>query len=245
MSLSQSCCSIPPVQSTYKPVGTLEKVNGELPVYVVGPNDAKKAVLVFYDIFGFHDNTKQFADLLAQHGKYKVVMPDFFRHEPFQAEWLGQRDLLMAWVGKYGSLEVIKPQVEAVGEWLKSQGVEKAGMVGFCWGAKMAVQLTTSDGFFGAAALIHPSFVDNKDAENAQAPILALPSQNEPDMTEYMEILSKKPFGSQCKHYRFDDMHHGFAAARGNWDDELNKKRATEAVQMTANFFCDVLGKGN
>lgn len=52
------------------------------------------------------DNTKQFADLLAQHGKYKVVMPDFFRHEPFQAEWLGQRDLLMAWVGKYGSLEV-------------------------------------------------------------------------------------------------------------------------------------------
>lgn len=77
MSLSQSCCSIPPVQSTYKPVGTLEKVNGELPVYVVGPNvsfrvyvthhtkkkycrnliacvqDAKKAVLVFYDIFGF------------------------------------------------------------------------------------------------------------------------------------------------------------------------------------------------
>lgn len=38
MSLSQSCCSIPPVQSTYKPVGTLEKVNGELPVYVVGPN---------------------------------------------------------------------------------------------------------------------------------------------------------------------------------------------------------------
>lgn len=46
----------------------------------------------------------------------------------------------------------------------------------------MAIQLTTSDGFFGAAALIHPSFVDNKDAENAQAPILALPSQNEPDM---------------------------------------------------------------
>lgn len=35
----------------------------------------------------------------------------------------------------------------------------------------------------------------------------------------------------------FIDMHHGFAAARGDWNDEVNKKRATEAVQLTANFF--------
>ena len=36
-------------------------------------------------------------------------------------------------------------------------------------------------------------------------------------------------------------MHHGFVAARGDWDDELNKKRATEAIQLTANFFRSVL----
>lgn len=55
-----------------------------------------------------------------------------------------------------------------------------------------------------------------------------------------MEILSKKPFGDKCKYKRFDDVHHGFAAARGNWEDgSLDKKRATEAIQLTASFFAD------
>ena len=50
--MSKACCSIPPVASDYTPVGTIENL-GDLPVYTVGPNDATKAVLVFYDIFGF------------------------------------------------------------------------------------------------------------------------------------------------------------------------------------------------
>lgn len=37
------------------------------------------------------------------------------------------------------------------------------------------------------------------------------------------------------------DQPHGFAAARGDYTDELNKKRATEAIQLTANFFTKVL----
>lgn len=53
-----------------------------------------------------------------------------------------------------------------------------------------------------------------------------------------MQILSKKPFGDKCEHHRFDDVHHGFAAARGDWTEgTLDKKRATEAIQLTANFF--------
>ena len=37
------------------------------------------------------------------------------------------------------------------------------------------------------------------------------------------------------------DMHHGFVGARANYTDELNKKRATEAIQLNANFFSKVL----
>lgn len=37
------------------------------------------------------------------------------------------------------------------------------------------------------------------------------------------------------------DVPHGFAAARGDFTDELHKKRATEAIQLTANFFSKVL----
>jgi hypothetical protein len=55
-----------------------------------------------------------------------------------------------------------------------------------------------------------------------------------------MEVLKQKPFGDKCKHVRFDDVHHGFAAARGNWEEgTADKKRATEAIQLTADFFAE------
>ncbi|CDH49969.1 dienelactone hydrolase family protein [Lichtheimia corymbifera JMRC:FSU:9682] len=242
MSHSHACCTIPPVASDYQAVGTIEKVGAdELPVYVVGPKDAKKAILVIYDIFGLHNNTKQFCDILAKECGYKVVMPDFFRGEPWTDEKMGDMQALIAWIGKVGSIEVVSPQIKSVTEWLQGQGVTKAGLVGFCWGAKISVQMTAIDSFFGGASLVHPSFVDVKDAEKAGAPILALPSKDEPDMTEYMKVLSQKPFGDKCAHRRFDDQPHGFAAARGDYTDELNKKRATEAIQLTANFFSKVL----
>ncbi|KAI7857440.1 Alpha/Beta hydrolase protein [Circinella umbellata] len=190
MSSLKSCCTIAPVDSTYQPVGTVENVGiHELPTYIVGPKDAKKAIVVLYDIFGFHNNTKQFCDVLANNCGYKVVMPDFFRGEPYKPEWMGDMDRLMAWIQKVGSLKVIQPQVEVVRQWLQEQGVVQGGLVGFCWGAKISVQLTALDSFFGGASLIHPSFVDVKDAENAGAPILALPSQNEPDRLNIWKSL--------------------------------------------------------
>ncbi|KAI8146240.1 Alpha/Beta hydrolase protein [Fennellomyces sp. T-0311] len=177
----KACCTIPPFESTYTPVGTVEKV-GDLDVYTVGPKDAKKAILVIYDIFGFHDNTKQFCDILAKNCGYKVAMPDFFHGKPWTPEQMGDMQALLAWIAKVGTIEVIQPQVTVVREWLQGQGVVQGGLVGFCWGAKIGVQLTAIDSFFGGVSMIHPSFVEVKDAEGAGAPVLAIPSKNEPDM---------------------------------------------------------------
>jgi hypothetical protein len=34
------------------------------------------------------------------------------------------------------------------------------------------------------------------------------------------------------------DVHHGFAAARGNWDEgTVDCKRATEAIKLTVEYF--------
>ncbi|KAG2219853.1 hypothetical protein INT45_000740, partial [Circinella minor] len=98
----------------------------------------------------------------------------------------------------------ILPDINLTREWLETQGFIQSGLVGFCWGVHIAVKLIDEDSFFGGASLIHPSTINVKDAENAAAPILALPSKNEPDMTEYMKILAKKPFGAQCKYRRFE-----------------------------------------
>jgi dienelactone hydrolase len=42
-------------------------------------------------------------------------------------------------------------------------------------------------------------------------------------------------------HRRFDDMHHGFAAARGDWNDPLQAQRAQEALNLVATFFKSIL----
>ncbi|KAI8332883.1 Alpha/Beta hydrolase protein [Chlamydoabsidia padenii] len=242
MSYSKACCTFPPVKSDYVPTGTIEQI-GNVPSYVVGPVDAKKAIVLIYDIFGMQNNTKQFADILAKHCGYKVVMPDFFRGESYDPALLGDLDFLVSWVKKHGSLKTAAPDVDRVIEWLKSNGAVAGGVVGFCWGAKTAAQYSALDSthFFAGMVMIHPAFVDLNDAEIACAPVLALPSKDEPDMTDYMEVLAKKPFGKLCKHHRFDDMPHGFAGGRGDYTDELNVKRATEAIQMTTDFLDELI----
>ena len=40
-----------------------------------------------------------------------------------------------------------------------------------------------------------------------------------------------------CEHVRFDDMVHGFAAARGDFKDELTRKRVDEVLELLINFF--------
>ncbi|KAI8393453.1 dienelactone hydrolase [Radiomyces spectabilis] len=244
MAVTQACCCIPPVESNYKPVGTMETI-ANMSNYVVGPKDAKKLVVVIYDIFGMHNNTMQFCDRLAQQCGFRVVMPDLLHGDYWSHERMGDMDTLVAWITRVGALEVVAPELAEVKKHLESEGFSSAGILGFCWGAKIGVAMAAEDSFYSAATMVHPSFVDVKDAEKANAPILALPSKDEPDMTEYMNVLRQKPFGDKCEHHRFDDMPHGFCAARGDYTDELNVKRATEAIQLTANFFNKYVGAKN
>ena len=57
---------------------------------MTGPEDAKKGILVIFDIFGYFPQTLQGADILAtsdDHQKYKVVVPDWFNAQPCPIEW--------------------------------------------------------------------------------------------------------------------------------------------------------------
>lgn len=47
-----ACCKLPPVQTEYEPKGKYEKING-YKTYVYGPEDADKAILMIYDVFGY------------------------------------------------------------------------------------------------------------------------------------------------------------------------------------------------
>jgi hypothetical protein len=109
MSLPHACCTLPPVKSDYAPVGSVVEVNG-MQVYSVGPTDAKVALIGFYDIFGFHNNSKQvrappylcscsgpngavqFCDLVARAAHARVLLPDFFRGGAWTEEMFATRE---------------------------------------------------------------------------------------------------------------------------------------------------------
>ena len=57
---------------------------------VTGPDDAKKAILFIFDVFGYFPQSLQGADILANsddHQKYKVFIPDWFDGKPCPIEW--------------------------------------------------------------------------------------------------------------------------------------------------------------
>ena len=53
----------------------------------------------------------------------------------------------------------------------------------------MSVLAAAVDSFYGGASIIHPSMIEDKDAEAAKAPILAIPTKHEPDMVSSYYIL--------------------------------------------------------
>lgn len=52
----------------------------------------------------------------------------------------------------------------------------------------------------------------------------------------FYAVLQTK-FGDNCGHRRFDDMSHGFAGARGNFSDPLNRERVNEVIATLGAFF--------
>eukprot|EP01012_Entosiphon_sulcatum_P019652 TRINITY_DN2455_c0_g1_i1.p1 TRINITY_DN2455_c0_g1~~TRINITY_DN2455_c0_g1_i1.p1 ORF type:complete len:246 (+),score=45.56 TRINITY_DN2455_c0_g1_i1:62-799(+) len=244
--MASPCCptEIGPVTSTYAATGATVKV-GDVDVYVVGSGD--RAIITVYDIFGLHPNAYQAADKLASSG-FRVYLPDFFRGKPWPLEPWPPADGfggLMEWVGQHGSYEVIRPTLAAVAGLARSEGAKHVGAVGYCWGAKPVFRFGAEAGAIDAAATSHPSFLNAEDATKILVPTCVLPSKDESPLEDVKAILDAKPHHALNVWQRFDDMHHGWVAARGDWSDPEQAKRATEALNIFAHFFHKVFAAGS
>ncbi|CAI9118621.1 OLC1v1020213C1 [Oldenlandia corymbosa var. corymbosa] len=152
------CCSNPPDLSASSGGGREEHIGG-LRSYVSGSADSKIAVLLVSDVFGYEaPKLRKLADKVAGFGFYAVV-PDFLQGD--YVEW-GVTPI-EEWLKKHGpdqAFEHAKPIIDA----LKSKGITKVGAVGFCWGAKVVVELAKY-AYINSAVLCHPSFVTKEDIE--------------------------------------------------------------------------------
>ncbi|KAG8772680.1 hypothetical protein FRC12_002947 [Ceratobasidium sp. 428] len=243
-----ACCSIPTItpkekythKGEYKPYGPFKKA------YVVGKEGAgstETAIIGVYDIFGYFPQTIQGADILAQTLDAFVVYPDFFDDKPWPNEAFPPRNdeegkKLQEFFGTTANVGDRCKQMEETADLLRKDGAKYVGTIGFCWGGKLSTVGATT-GKTDAAVAIHPAMLDVKDAENLKVPLAIFPSKDEP-LDEYekiVETISKKPFASKNAYKVYDDMYHGWAAARADFDKPETKKAYEDVYGTSVTFF--------
>jgi len=238
--ISHECLHNKAIAADYEPLGS-EIIIGNLTVYEYeAPDNANKNRMLIgaYDAFGFgYDNIKQVVDQLAvQNGGFKAILPDFFRGEILNPD--SSSDEILEWLTTVGNWDsVVKPDLINLIRHYQNEGVEHFAIFGFCWGGKVATLAAIElSEYFKASGLIHPSLVENSEAVDVKIPMYLMPSQDEPDMEPFYEVLQNK-FGDNSGHRRFTDMMHGFAGARGNFSDPLIQTRVNEVITTLGAFF--------
>ncbi|KAJ3099944.1 hypothetical protein HDU96_010503 [Phlyctochytrium bullatum] len=239
MSTPASCCTVAPPATDYVSIGEVTKI-GDMNVYLTGVKGSKNAIVFHYDIFGDHINTRHVADILASHG-YRVAVPDLLLGDPWPLSNFPPptpKDLWDHILGK-APFESVEKHLKATAQLLKDEGSEKLGIVGFCWGGVNSSKLL-SEGIYAGAALVHTGKFDPAVLETSTAPVAFFPAKDDPDFTPHAEVLRKKPFGKHVVVKRFDDVIHGFCAARADFNDELGAKRCLECIHDINAFFTGV-----
>ncbi|KAB1214183.1 hypothetical protein CJ030_MR5G027202 [Morella rubra] len=229
------CCSNPPTLNPSAGAGHVEQLGG-LSSYVSGSPDSKRAVLLISDVYGYEaPNLRKLADKVAAAGFYMVV-PDFLHGDPYVPDKADRP--WPVWLKDHGpdkAFEEAKHVIEAV----KSKGVSAVGAAGFCWGAKVVVELAKSE-LIQAAVLLHPSLVTVDDIKGVKVPIAILGAEidklSPPELLkQFEEVLTAK---SEVDGYAkiFPKVAHGWTV-RYNVADEAAVQRAEEAHQHMLEWF--------
>ncbi|XP_009339925.2 endo-1,3;1,4-beta-D-glucanase isoform X2 [Pyrus x bretschneideri] len=232
---SPECCSNPPTLNPSSGTGHVETLGG-LDSYVTGSLDSNLAVLLISDVFGFEaPNLRKLADKVAAAGFF-VVVPDFLNKDPYAPEDANRP--VSVWIKDHGpdkGFEDAKPVLEA----LKSKGVSAIGAAGFCWGAKVVVELS-KHALIQAAVLCHPSLVTVDDIKEVKVPISILGAEidrmSPPEVVrQFEEVLTTKP--EVKSHVKiFPKVSHGWTV-RYSVEDEAACKSAEEAHQDLLKWF--------
>lgn len=179
--------------------------------YIAGQeNSASKSLVILTDIFGNHFiNTLLIADKLADVG-YRVYVPDICKGDPVPADATD----FDPWLKEHPK-QVTTPIVEDYMKNVRKEAGEKGfvGVIGYCYGAKYAIQQADSKGYADVCAIAHPSLVEYSEIEALAKPILLSCAEVDPifpnDMRHKTEdILHKKKLRYQLD--LFSGTTHGY-----------------------------------
>ncbi|RWR94731.1 endo-1,3/1,4-beta-D-glucanase-like protein [Cinnamomum micranthum f. kanehirae] len=229
------CCENPPTLSSPCGGGTVEILGG-LKTYITGSPESKLAILLVSDVFGYEaPNLRTLADKIAAAGFY-VVVPDFFYGDPYAPDDIQKP--IQVWIKSHGTDKGYEDAKSVVAD-LKSKGISTIGAGGFCWGAKVVVELAKLSEI-QAAVLCHPSLVTVDDIKVVKSPISILAAEidqmSPPELVkQFEEVLSGKPEVDSFVKI-FPGVAHGWTV-RYNPDEAAAVKVAEEAHQDMLAWF--------
>ncbi|KAK9086659.1 hypothetical protein Syun_029053 [Stephania yunnanensis] len=175
-------------------------------------------------------NLRKLADKVAAGGYYAVV-PDLLYGDPYSTD----KDIA-TWIQSHSpdkGAEDTKPIIS----YLKSKGISAIGAAGFCWGAKVVVQLAKSDDI-KAVVMLHPSLVTLDDIKEVKVPIAVLGAEidniSPPELVKQFKDAAAPEVDIHVK--IFDGCVHGWTV-RYEVEDAAAVKRAEEAHQDMLDWF--------
>ncbi|XP_059632574.1 endo-1,3;1,4-beta-D-glucanase-like isoform X2 [Cornus florida] len=178
---------------------------------------------------------RKLADKVGAAGFY-VVVPDFLYGDPYVPD--NAERPIPVWIKDHGPDKGFEDAKQVISA-LKSKGVSKIGAAGFCWGAKVVVELAKC-AYIQAAVMLHPSFVTSDDIQRVKVPISILGA--EIDKLSPPELLKKFDGAlnamSEVDHFVkiFPGVAHGWTV-RCKDEDEAAVKSAEEAHRDMLNWF--------
>jgi len=243
---SSACCrTAPPLAPQYEQTGVIVEENGTK-TYETGSPSPVHAILSIYDIFGLYPQTIRGADILAasvteKTGKPTMVfMPDWFE-EPaditmYPPDTPEKAEYIENFFSVNASSKKIIPQIPGLVEAImkKNPTVKTWGIVGFCWGGKIAALVSNPGTIFKASAQCHPSLLDPADADNVTVPMMVLPSGDE-DVDTVNEF--KRRLKGEKYFETFGDMVHGWMTSKANFEDEKAHADFLRGYELLAEYF--------
>ena len=205
-----------------------------LNTYVTGEKGERVIVLIT-DIYGNkYNNVLLIADEFAKAGYY-VLIPDILKGE----DCVPSVTDIPEWLGRHGP-EITTPIVDGFLKSLTESGSYSfVGVVGYCFGAKYAIQQLAEGKYATAGAVAHPSFVTIDEVAAITKPIIISASEIDSIFTVELRHETEKKLSEIGARYQIDlfsKVSHGFTV-RGDLSDPVVKYSQDKALLDQITWF--------
>ena len=201
----------------YKPKGEIKTIDSKeyndkkLEIYING--NCKKAICVFYDVFGWHNkksdeqindctfkksnNVFQFFDIIKESAKdeYMIIIPNYLRDNPLsrKPDW----SKFGEWWDSDGNLDKLLGEFQnTVLPFIKDQyKVETIACIGQCWGGNACFKAAALDNdIIKGVVSLHGARINDDDCQKLKKPLYYVQCKDDYDAKKVQEVVSKKDF---------------------------------------------------